>query len=262
MSIKIGNLDVNKIYLVNSEINKAYLGSKLIFDNSSSPSDMSNFGSIVSGYEADSVVGVDGDPISTLVDQYGNNDGTSSNSAQTTLEIVSGEKEIDFSGGHFNLGQPATLNFLPQGNFSFVWQLGSRVTSATDQYLIGKRVLALEQYTIVLDSAAGGEIRSHIGNDFIDTNISYSANDIFVMTWDSTGGTEGTFTLYKNGVSVYTENPVGLSNTERLGDIALGDIDTGGGTGVNYDGSIKGFWIYGGALDQTSVTNIQTFLTT
>lgn len=59
MSIKLGNADINKLYLNNIEIDKLYLGGNLIFENnvSSELFDFNNAAADPNGTEADSIEG-------------------------------------------------------------------------------------------------------------------------------------------------------------------------------------------------------------
>ena len=239
-------------------------GDKILLDNISVtkvPSDMSYFGSIVSGYDANSINQLDDTAVSTWTDSYGSNDGTSSNSALTRLKIVNTVKEVDFTGGLFDLGTFTGLDFIPDtDNFSIVVDMGSRQTTATDQSVLRKADLAgiKNQLSFTFDNGGGGTMRPAWGatTSFFGA---FTNENVQIVTFDSTAGTVAEVKWYQNGVLQGTNDITSFSNTSNQAvNVGLGGRVIDGANSL--DGSLRGVYIYDEVLDQTAVTNIQSFL--
>jgi uncharacterized protein YjdB len=227
----------------------------------SSATSMADFGSIVSGYIAEDLTQTgQGAFIATWEDSFGSNDGTSTDSTKTTLNLDNGFKEVLFNGAMFDLGTASDLNFIPTKDpWTCVFHVGSALDSSVVNiiFAIGSGGVSSRQYSIYVHYNGGGKMRAEYGGEYATSSILVRPDDVIAVVYDPNISTNGTVTMYKNGSQGYSSELPGLPSDD---DEPYNPFIGGRSNASSFDGSLKGLYIYDEALDQTAISNIQAFL--
>lgn len=236
------------------------LASQQQFANEGGGTSMSDFGTLVSDMVVDDMAETAQDAtVSTWYDSYGSNDATSLNSALTTIDIVSGDKQIFLDRGVFNFGKPASLDFVPTVNsFTFVIQLGDFTADASNRTLISKagNTSGSRQYQFYIDDEE--RLFAYLGGDpYNSYEFTVSANDILQIVYDTSVGAQGTLYYYLNGVledsfTIATANTSSQNYNVNIG--ARNDIQD------IFLGNMKRVSIFSNPIDATNLASMTTYL--